>query len=465
MRHSFTAATCLVCLSFAALAAAGEEPAKKPAPQWEAEVRRLAHPVLDAGLVPGMSIGIWDNGRVETYGLGRLSQDDPTVPDSSTVYEIGSVSKVFTGLLLAVAVGRGEVALDDPLSRHLPQGVRAPAHEGQEITLEQLATHFSGLPRLPSNLNATSLDNPYAAYTREHLFAFLTDFNLGKAPGSEYVYSNLGVGLLGTLLADKAKTDYEALLRERITKPLGMADTGVQLSDDQRKRLAPPHRSGSRVSNWDLGTLVGAGAIRSTVHDLLKLVAAELDPASTPLTAALTLAAQRRRDIPQNKWGIALGWHIAGDGSTLWHTGQTGGYSAAVFISPSLKKGVVVLANGADSSIDVLTERIMQTVAGMRVEPPTVRCAVSLSEAELERLVGDYVSIYFTISITRQGDAISARLTGQEALRVFPESPTRFFYREVPAELEFEIDPESGRAIAVTLLQNGNKIRCQRRPA
>jgi CubicO group peptidase (beta-lactamase class C family) len=430
----------------------------------EAEVRRLAQPLVDARLVPGMTIGLYDSGAVETYGLGALSKEQPTAPDANTIYELGSVSKVFTGLLLAEAVTRKEVTLDTPLSRLLPAEVRPPKHDDREITLEDLATHFSGLPRIPSNMVADSLLNPYAGYNRQKLFAFLNGYALPTQPGTKFAYSNLGMGLLGTLLADKAGSTYAVLLRERITKPLEMADTTVTLTAAQQRRLAPPHRAGLRASNWDFDALAGCGAVRSTVNDLLKLVAAHVNSASGPLSASIQLATKPRRDIGGGK-AIALGWMLAADKSTLWHNGQTGGYSSALFVNPLLKKGAVVLANGADSTVDVLGERLLQSLAGLKVQPPKVRPSILLSEAQLERLVGAYVStVGFTITITRNEEALSAQLTGQPALAIHAASPTQFFYREVEAELQFEVDAKTNHATAVTLFQNGKQIRCVRKP-
>lgn len=433
---------------------------------WRGEVSRLASPLIDAGLVPGMAVGIYDGGRTETYFLGVAdpSAAAPVPPAADTIYEIGSISKVFTALLLADAAGRGEVKADDPLSALLPDGVEAPRRDGKEITLEHLATHFSGLPRLPDNMRGETLEDPYAGYTRENLFDFINGHRLGRAPGATYEYSNLGVGLLGTLLAQRGGSDYDALLRDRIAGPLGMTDTGVGLSPDQQRRLAPPHRGGLRVGNWGFDALAGCGGVRSTVHDMLLFMAAHVEPESTALRAAIVDASRRRRDVADTPWGMALGWHVAGDRSTLWHTGQTGGYSAAVFVNAAGKKGVVVLANGADSTVDALAERIIQAVFGMKVDPPKVRPSIPLADAQLEPLVGDYPSpIGLTMSIRRHNDALMAQLTGQPALRIFPESPTLFFYREVEAEIEFEVDADTKSAGALTLFQNGQKLRFERR--
>lgn len=431
--------------------------------KWSDEVKRLAGPVVEAGekeggVVPGLVVGMYDAGHTEVFGLGAMSAGDKRVPDGDTVYEIGSVSKVFTSLLLADAVSKGEVTLQDPLSKWLPKKIKAPSRDGKEITLEQLATHSSGLPRTPGNMDASSLKNPYAAYDKDKLFAYLNGRRLERAPGAKFEYSNLGMGVLGQLLADRAGKPYEALLSERITGPLKMSDTGVSLSADQSRRLAPPHRDGLRTDNWEFGSLVGCGGVRSTVNDLLKLVDAHVNTEGSPIADAVKLASAKRRGIEDTKMSIGLGWQYAEDQVTLCHTGQTGGYSAAVFICPSAKKAVVVLANGASTDIDVLCERLIQSMFGMAVQPPDVRKTATLSPAELDRLVGEYPSaVGLTMSITQRDGALFARLTDQQAMRVYPESATMFFYRDVKAELEFTLDAAK-RATSVTLHQNGMHI-------
>jgi CubicO group peptidase (beta-lactamase class C family) len=451
------AATVFALVVPSTLGAAGDANAQR-----EKEIHRLADPLIDANLAPGMVVGVYDNGTTEIYGLGHFSPTDPKVPDGDTLYEIGSVSKVFTGLLLADAVSRDQVKLDAPLSTLLPASVKAPQRDGKEITLEHLATHTSGLPRIPTDM-AADADDPYADYDAKRLYAFLDGLTPATVPGSQYAYSNLGAGLLGQLLADRAKLTYAELLRERITKPLKMTDTVIELDASRQARLAPPHADGRPAHNWAFGALAGCGAIRSTASDMLKLVAAHADPGSTPLADAVALASTRRRDVENTKWGMALGWHYAADNVTLWHNGQTAGYAAAVFVSPMHKKGVVVLANGACDKVTAVAEKILQSMLGMTVEPVDVRTEASVSEQDLERLVGDYKSTFgFNITVTREGGALFARVTGQQALRVFAESPTKFFYRAVPAELEFELKNSGGKAASVTLLQNGMKYVCTR---
>lgn len=444
-------------------AAATSQPAEGQ--RWQQDVSRLAQPLIDEGIVPGLSIGILADGRSETYGLGIADPEaHPGIsPNAETLYELGSLTKVLTALLLADSVQRGEVTLDEPLSKLVPQGVTAPTREGKEITLEMLSTHYSGLPRLPSNLEPADPQNPYANYDRTKLFNFLSSYRLTREPGSEFEYSNLGVGLLGTLLAAAAHDEYGALLHDRILVPLAMLDTSVALTERQQARLASAHSGGRKVPRWDFGVLAPCGGVYSSVQDLLKLMAAQLEPASSPLAPQLGMLAQRRRENERAAQGQALGWSIARDGVTLWHTGQTGGYSTAMFVTPAAKKAVVVLANGSDTLVDAMAEKLIQTALGMHVEPPKLHHAIQVPAGELERVVGTYSSkLGLTINVTRDADVLMAQVTGQPALRIYPASPTRYFYRAVDAEIEFALDKERQHATALTLFQNGQKYTLER---
>ena len=259
---------------------------------WRKQIDRLVQPYLDNKLVVGMTIGVLDKDHEEIIGYGSLSEADRRVPAGDTIYEIGSATKVFTGLLLADAVARGSVKLDQPAGELLPPGVKMPAQVDRPITLQDLATHVSGLPRLPDNLKPADPNNPYADYTVDNLYEFLNHHTLDRAPGQRAEYSNLGMGLLGHLLALKQQTTYEQLLRDRITTPLNMTSTTITLDADQKARLAPPHDAdGSPNFNWDLPTLAGAGAIRSTATDMLRLAQANLNSAS-------------RRTGPGNRIGL-----------------------------------------------------------------------------------------------------------------------------------------------------------------
>jgi CubicO group peptidase (beta-lactamase class C family) len=238
----------------------------------------------------GLAVGLLDGDESLVLGYGKIARDDDRTPDGHTVFEIGSVTKVFTAALLAEMAGRGEVENDRPVAELLPSGVRMPCRRGEPIALAHLAEHTSGLPRLPGNLWATVADkkNPYRDYRVEHLYDYLGGASVGFPPGTGVAYSNLGAGLLGHVLALRAGLPYDELLAARILRPLGLTDTAVALSADQASRLAAGHAAtGEPTSNWDLPTLAGAGALRSTAAEMLIFLRANLDPPETPAGAAL----------------------------------------------------------------------------------------------------------------------------------------------------------------------------------
>src|SRR5438105_7144043 len=251
----------------------------------------------------GIMIGVLRGGERRVGGYGVLDAGRQP-PDEHTIFEIGSVTKVFTTLLLADMVLRGEVALNDPAQKFLPDAVHLPTWRGQQIMLLHLATHTSSLPRLPSNLWKTVKDqaNPYANYQVSDMYEFLSDCKLKRPIGSREEYSNLGMGLLGHVLGLVAGKSYEELVRERILRPLGMTDTSITLSADQQARLAPGHTSDGKVTvNWDTPALPGCGALRSNVNDVLTFMAASMTPATSLLAEAVRLC---QRLYPKT----AAGW-------------------------------------------------------------------------------------------------------------------------------------------------------------
>ena len=202
---------------------------------------------VDGNAINSVAIGIIQGDAELVLGVGQLSEKNAATPDQDTVFEIGSVSKVFTGVLLADAIERGVVKADQPADDLLPEGISMPVFSNKpdrKITLADLSTHVSGLPRLPDNLDVNATI-PYAEYSADDLYKFLKSYELKRAPSTVDEYSNLGVGLLGVLLSRKQNTNYESLIRERITEPLQMKDTAdgstygsVRTSDFPRVRNA-----------------------------------------------------------------------------------------------------------------------------------------------------------------------------------------------------------------------------------
>lgn len=439
--------------------------AQVPAPDaLRAKVERLAAPLVDAEVVIGMAVGVLDAGGPRSYGFGRMARDGDRAPDGRTLFEIGSASKAVTGVLLAIAVARGEAALDDPAQRFLPTDVRVPAVGERTITLLDLATHTSGLPRMPDNLAPADPSNPYADYTVAQLHAFLGGVRLQSTPGTRYDYSNLGMGLLGHLLERACGAPYAELLRARVAEPLGMRDTVIAIPDDRRARLARGHDAdGEPVANWDIRTLEGAGAIRSTADDCLRLLHACLAPPAA-LAPALELARTPHRHRPGGVMG--LGWHLDRDGKaggTASHNGQTGGYHSFLAFDPAKRVAVAVLANSATGAIDDFALRVLALLRGGDPAPPDVPRSTAVASELLERYVGRYrLAPTFEIAITRQGTRLYAQATNQPRFRVHARGEREFAWRVVEARVVFDVT--EGRCTGLTLHQNGRAMPGERIP-
>ncbi|MCC6492387.1 MAG: serine hydrolase [Pirellulales bacterium] len=421
----------------------------------------FVQPLIDDGLVVGLVVGVSKAGEHQTIGYGETSKQSGISPDADTVFEIGSVSKVFTGSLLADMVQSGAVRLEDPVQTYLPDSVRMPAAKDRPITLEHLATHTSGLPRLPDNFAPADPANPYADYSTDNLYAFLNAHKPVRPPGKSE-YSNLGMGLLGHVLALSQGKSYEQLLEERIARPLGMGDTTIVLRDDQRLRLAPGHDGSLKpVKNWDIPTLAGAGGIRSTAADLLRFLDANMSEDDRPITRSLPLAHAKRHDM-ENGLAIGLGWHIARDGVTRWHNGMTGGYASWIAFVPEKRIGVVVLANTATMKITERGELITRAVCGDVVEPPRRRPTVPVDATILQRYVGTYYILpWFSLTVTLEQQQLMVQASGQERFPVFAESESKFFYKVVDADLTF-VQDEHGKVAHLVLHQNGRDLKAFR---
>jgi CubicO group peptidase (beta-lactamase class C family) len=315
----------------------------------------------------GVVVGVRRSGDQLVLARGNGGKDVARPLDGDTLFEIGSVTKAFTGILLAIAVARGEVQLDTPVQELLPDGVAVPAH-GRAITLLDLATHRSALPRLPPNLKPKNVLDPYADYGAEQLWLGLEEIELRREVGSRYEYSNLGAGLLGQALALRAGVDYATLLRQRVLEPLEMRDTALAVTADDEPRLAQPHaEGGARCLSWRFDGLAGCGGLRSTVHDLLRFSAANLGLVETPIAEALTASHVPRGDAG-GKVKVALGWHVTTwgeDDPVVWHNGRTGGYASIVMLRPKSAAAVVVLTNRS-ASVDELGNELMRLVCAAR---------------------------------------------------------------------------------------------------
>lgn len=347
-------------------------------PSLSNELRENITLRVESGLNPGMVIGLINEKGVEYFSFGIASSISQLPVDENTVFEIGSISKTFTGVLLANEVKKGTMNLDDPIGLYLPKEVKSPTFDGTPIQLAHLSNHTSGLPSLPTNFAPTNPTNPYADYTVEQLYAFLETYELTREAGSQYEYSNYAAGLLGHLLASKNNMTYEELMNKVIAKPLGLKNTVITLSSKMKGSMATGHNMGFEVSNWDLPTLAGAGAIKSTVTDMVKYVNYNMGLKKHKLYEAMQLSHQNSRqtdDLPS----VGLGWHRTGANADLiWHNGGTGGFRSFVGFSESEKRGVVILTNSSES-VDDLGFRILNSAAPLRTFKPSISTVVRLA--------------------------------------------------------------------------------------
>ncbi|MEX0678673.1 MAG: serine hydrolase [Pirellulales bacterium] len=427
-----------------------------------AKLDALARPLVDGGWIYGVAVGLIDEKGTQFAGYGRVSETNDARPGPDTLFEIGSITKVFTGLILAKMAEDHAVALDDPVQKLLGDSITVPKGK-REITVLDLSTHSSGLPRMPAIFNPKDPGNPYADYTVEQLAKFLSSHELRREPGERYEYSNLAVGLLGHALAVKNDTTYEELLTKTVCAPLGLGDTVITLDDAHKSRLAEGHDyDGKPVSNWDLPTLAGAGAIRSTTGDMLRFLAANLGLAETPLDAAIRASHTVHFKNADAGNDLALGWHFARKQSILWHNGGTGGYHSYAAFSPDKKTGVVVLGSSSTGRVDALGMKLFKLLETGDAEPIELPKSIALAAEDLEPLVGSYqLGPHSTAKVSREGDRLFLQLTGQPRIGLYPQTKTRFYCRPVEASFDFEAGGD-GKIERMVIHQNGQDTPAKR---
>lgn len=388
--------------------------------------------------------------RMVSYGT--LSVDNRRKVDGATVFEIASLTKVFTALLLADMARRQQVKPDAPVSTCLPANVKVPEHGGRKITFVDLATHSSGLPLRPTNLASQTAPNKYAGYTVEQLFQGLATFELPRDPGTAFEYSNWGFGLLANALAHCAGKSYDALLAERVTGPLGMSDTKLEPIAASRSRLAAAYDAKLQpMPNEGVGALSGAGGLYSTADDLLKFIELFLGRGPQPLVAAGATMLEPRRpgDGPDTKMG--LGWRVTTSRGvrTMWSSGRADGYRAFMGFDPAARVAVVALTNAATNvGVDDIGWHVLDPRLGVIQQHPRI----ALPADVLQRYVGRYRfedGVFMTVA--RDEDHLVVQMTGQGPSPIFASAPREFFPEDIEAQFVFG---ESGKGPAQSLVLN-----------
>ena len=373
----------------------------------------------------GVVVGIVDDRGTRVISYGKPSLDSDQAVNGDTVFELASCTKVFTGTLLGDMVEQGEVNLDDPISTYLPKSVKTPTYNGKEIALRHLANHTSGLPMDADNLSESERNtfDMYADYPAERMYAFLSTCKLTREIGAKYEYSNFGVGLLGHILELHAGMNFENLIQTRICRPLHMENTGVRLTNEMQKHLAVGHNNFLKPipgQTWNNSSLTGAGALHSTVHDLLRFVEANLSLEKTHLSAAMEKAQFL-------SWGRA---HKS-DSIIINHTGNSYGYCSYIGFDKKKHQGIVILSNVACNSVEDIGYHLLNSQCPLE-HPEALKehKAIKLDGKRFDPYVGEYqtsFSDFRKFTVFREGDKLFTKVNDKPKSEIFAESETDFF--------------------------------------
>lgn len=397
----------------------------------------------------GMAVvGILRDGKMS---FGSAGQALPGPGAAQPMFEIGSISKVFTGLLLAQAVERGELSLSDTLGKLLGDQHKLPAPVAA-VTLGQLITHTSCLPRLPGDFFNAGIDegNPYAAYDRERMWRALTAVKLESPAPCEAVYSNYGVALVGELLSARYNKPWETLVRERITGPLGMNDTMAVLGA-RAARLVPSYAGEKDAKPWDMPAFVGAGGLRSTAPDMLKFSAAILAGKAGPLGAPAERMLQPLAKYAGHEIGYAIMLRGAKEGRIYSHSGGTGGFRSYWMIDPTTRESLIAMASNDKSPVWGLERQL--NMEKFKVETKEV----AIDAASLPAYAGLYrIDKAMALTFVPQDGKLYGRLTGQAFEALTPTGKDTFAFPAYGALFTFARDGD--KVSAVKLAQNGGVL-------
>jgi len=407
----------------------------------------------------GLIVGVVEPAgrRLFVRGPAQVGNDDPV--DGDTIFEIGSVSKVFTALALADAAHRGELSLNDPATKYLPAGATMRQHGPRPISLLDLATHTSGLPNMPPNVAVTDFNNPNADMNQDQLVKSAAAYEVTQDAGKTYLYSSAGYQLLAMAVADVEHTDFETVLKSRIFGPLKMTNTRFAPSLEEKDRMSAGYDSHLQpVPHERLPTLPGSGGMRSTANDLLNFLSANIGLTPSPLAPAMADMIKTQRQTQYLELKAALGWHVAKPHTVemVWENGRTDGYRAFIGFVPAKRIGVVVLSNSANT-IDDIGAHILDKDSPLR----TLHREADIKPAQLDNYLGRYeVNDTFALGVTRDGNKLYVQGTGQPRAELFFMGDDQFFLRVVNGTVTFQTDG-SGRARSLSLTQNGKTVPAQ----
>jgi D-alanyl-D-alanine-carboxypeptidase/D-alanyl-D-alanine-endopeptidase len=414
----------------------------------------------------GIVVGVIAPEGRQIISAGERSSDDSRPPDGDTAFEIGSVTKVFTALLLAEMAEKNEVGLNDPVAKHLPSAFKVPERNGKTISLLDLATHTSGLPFMPND--AAISNGPSAAkYSTGDLRRFVATSELRTDIDGKWEYSNIGYWLLSEALTGRGGLDYQTLLRRHVIAPLGLTNTAFALAPEMKKNFAPGHnavlQAAPPISTLPIYSIMpAAGGLYSTANDLLKLLAVAMDYEHSPLDGAMRLTWNTRRPMSRDGFEQGLGWTIIREQNSLLivHDGGTLGYASSIAWDPVKRAGVVVLSNQVANVGDIARHLLRPSIP---LEKPTAtkRTEVTLDPARLDIYVGNYEATGEGIfEVAREADSLTLRSPAEWGLpkfRLHPENRQDFFVAELPMRVTFQLESDGSAKKMLVYPPRGQK--------
>jgi D-alanyl-D-alanine-carboxypeptidase/D-alanyl-D-alanine-endopeptidase len=400
------------------------------------DVKTMLRYLVEDGETPGIVLGLLEaDGSTRIFWYGSAGRDAKRPLGPKSIFEMGSITKVFTGILLADMVERGEVSLTDPVSKYLPAGVKMPTRNGKEITLLDLATHRSSLPRMPSNLRETA-GNPYPEYSVQDMYAFLSQHELRRAIGSSYEYSNIGVALLGEVLGRVAGERYDVVLTKRVLEPLGMRMSSTVVTSEMQEWNTQGHNDGEVAPYRGFRELPGMGALRSNAEDMLKFLKANIGEPDSRIERVIRMTHEPRASVNEQS-DIGLNWQIrkVGNRRILVHGGATAGYQTYIAFDPDKRVGIVQLTNTNDFGDDIGIDFV-------RRGPPLAIPEVSVAPNVMARYIGEYAMAperNIVVRLEKEG-YLTMQAPNNVRFRMYASSDTSFFVKRTPWKFTFTRD-------------------------
>jgi D-alanyl-D-alanine-carboxypeptidase/D-alanyl-D-alanine-endopeptidase len=421
-----------------------------------AEVTALVQPMIDAEITSSIVVGLYDAGKSEVYGFGK--GPDGKAPTGTSLYELGSITQIYTNLLFADSIQRREVSLATDLSDLVPPGVTVPTFQDTRINLGMLATHTSGLPKQPPSLTRRGgAQDPYAGYDEEKLYRDLIGSAFEVAPGTQVNVSTFGAGLLGFALGRKIGGGLQSALSLRVLTPLGLESTYFKVPEGAKlRRVVGTDLDLAPVPNWTWDALSGAGGLVSSARDQLAVIDAELDAASgSKQTLRTAMRLSQEEQLPATTGpNEGLGWDIDTEGR-YWHNGGTGGFRSFVGFDPKTRRGVVILSSSAVSLVDHLALDLYKVMAKEEVKP-----FKPVAVEQLRPYVGTYQLGEFKLAVSIEGKRVYITGRGEKPLRLIPLSDHELWFEAQQAVVVFEKDGD--KVVRAVFVIGAQRLAAQR---